>query len=167
MNILTTAKQALAEFWTARDTRERTMLTAAAVIITLALIHTLLVDPVLSGRKRLNTDLPALRQQAAQLQTLAKEAATLSGKTAPAAPVLTRETIEAALARKGLKPQSVTLTGGLVQVKLVAVSFAGMLDWLEDMQETASLAVTDASIVALSQPDMADATLTLRRSGNE
>ncbi|MBI5430108.1 MAG: type II secretion system protein M [Nitrosomonadales bacterium] len=166
-SLMTQARQSLAEFWTARDARERTMLAAAGAVIALALIHILLVDPALSGRERLNRNLPALRQQVAQLQALAKEAAALSGKPAPAMSAITREGIEAALARKGLKPQNVMLSGDLVQVKLASVSFSGTMGWLEDMQKTALLSVADANIVALPQPDLVDATLTLRQPKNE
>ena len=166
-SLLNQAKLSFSEFWAARDPRERTMLTAAAAVIVLALLYTLLIDPALSGRKQLNKDLPALRQQVAQLQALAKEAAALSGKSAPTPPAITRENIDAALARKGLKPQSVMLSGDLVQVKLASVSFAGTLGWLDDMQTTAQLSVVDANIAALDKPDLVDATLTLRQSRNE
>lgn len=166
-SLMTQARQSLAEFWTARDERERTMLAAAVAVIALALIHILLVEPALSGRERLNRNLPALRQQVAQLQALAKEAAALSGKPAPAMSAVTREGIEAALARKGLKPQNVMLSGDLVQVKLASASFSGTMGWLEDMQKTALLSVADANIVALPQPDLVDATLTLRQPKNE
>lgn len=161
------ARLSLLEFWAARDVRERRMLAAGAAVIALALIHTLLVDPALTGRARLEKDLPELRQQAAQLQALAREAAAFSSRPVPAASTLTRESIEAALARKGLKPQSVTLSGGMVQVKLAAASFAGTLGWLDEMQKTALMSVADANIVALPQPDLVDATLTLRQPRNE
>jgi type II secretory pathway component PulM len=47
-------------------------------------------------------------------------------------------------------------------VQLAAVSFSGTLNWLDDMQRNALLSVTDANIVALAQPDMVNATFTLR-----
>ena len=77
------------------------------------------------------------------------------------------ESIKAALEAKGIKPQSVTLSGGLAKVQLAAVSFAGTLNWLDEMQKTARLSVADANIVVQDKPDTVNATLTLRRPGNE
>ena len=167
VGLLNRSKQSFSEFWAVRDARERAMLSAAAAVVLLGLIYALLIDPALSGREQLHKNLPELRQQVAQLQALSKEAAALSGK--PAAPpiAMSKENIEAALARNGLKPQSVMLTGDFAKVQLAAVSFAGTLEWLDEMQKTARLAVVEASIVALAQPDRVDATLTLRQQGHE
>ena len=160
-------RQSFKAFWAARDARERAMLSAAAGVVLLGLYYALLIDPALAGREQLNRNLPVLRQQAAQLQALSGEAAALSGKT-PAPPVaMSKENIEAALARKGLKAQSVTLTGGFAKVQFAAVSYSGTLEWLEDMQRTAMLSVTDANIVALATPDMVDATISLLQQRKE
>lgn len=164
---LNQSRQALAEFWMLRDARERAMLAVAATAAALGLFYALLIDPALAGRDRLHKNLPELRQQVAQLQVLAKEAAALSGKFAPPVTAISEESIKTALARKGLKPQSVLLAGGLAKVQLASASFAGTLEWLDDMQKTARLSVVDANIVALAQPDMVDAALTLRQSRNE
>lgn len=161
--LLNQIRQSFSEFWAARDARERAMLSAAAGVLLLGLYYVLLIDPALTGREQLNKNLPVLRQQAAQLQALSREAAALSGKTAAPPVAMSKEIIEAALARKGLKAQSVTLTGDFAKVRFAAASFSGTLDWLEDMQRTAMLSVADANIVALAIPDMADATITLRQ----
>ena len=162
--------QSYSEFWAMRDARERAMLVLAALVATLGLAYALLIGPALAGRERLNRNLPELRQQVAQMQALAKEAASLSGRSASgpagvsAAPMaMSKQDIEAALARNGLKPQSVQLTGDIAKVQLATVSFAGTLNWLDEMQKTALLAVVDANIVALAQPDMVNATFTLSR----
>ncbi len=165
--LLNQAKQSFAAFWAARDSRERAMLSAAALVVALGLGYALLIDPALSGRDRLNKNLPVLRQQVAQLQALAKEAAVLSIK--PDAPLIamSKENIEAALARNGLKPQSVMLTSDFAKVQLAAVSFAGTLNWLDDMQKTALLSVVDANIITQDKPDMVNATFTLRLPRND
>ena len=80
---------------------------------------------------------------------------------------MSRQNIEAALARNGLKPQSVTPGNDSVKVQLASVSFAGMLKWLDEMQTTALLSVSDAEFVAQAEAGMVNATLTLRRTGNE
>lgn len=162
-SLLNQSRQSLAEFWIARDARARAMLTVAAGAAALWLFHALLIDPALTGRDQMNKNLPELRRQVAQLQVLSKEAAALSGKSASPVTAISEESIKTALARKGLKPQSVILTGDLAKVQLATVSFSGTLEWLDDMQKTARLSVVDANIAALAQPDMVNATLTLRQ----
>lgn len=165
--LLDKSRQSFSEFWAARDARERAMLSAAAAVVIFGLVYALLIAPALTGRERLNQNLPLLRQQVAQLQALAKQAEALSAKPATAVIALSRENIESALARNGLKPQSVISTGDYAKVQLDSVSFAGTLSWLNDMQKTALLYVVDANIVALAQADMVDVTLTLRQARNE
>ena len=165
--LLNQSRQSFSEFWAVRDARERAMLAVAALVVTFGLAYALLIDPALSGRDQLNKNLPVLRQQVAQMQALSKEAAALSGKSAAPLIAMSKENIEAALARNGLKPQSVILTGDFAKVQLAAVSFAGTLNWLDDLQKTALLSVIDANIVALPQPDMVNATFTLRQPSHE
>lgn len=156
-----------AEFWAARDARERIMLAAAALVVTFGLAYALLIAPALTGRERLNKSLPMLRQQMAQMRALAQQASALSAKpVAPSIP-MSKENIEAALARDGLKAQNVMLSGDFAKVQLSAVSFANTLYWLDDMQKTARLSATEANIVVLDKPDMVNATFTLSRPPHE
>lgn len=166
-NLLHQSKQSFAEFWALRNARERAMLAAATAVVALGLSYALLIAPALSGREQLGKNLPSLRQQAAQLQALSKEAAAFAGKSAPPGAAMSKEGIEAALARNGLKPQSVLLTGDLAKVQLAAASFAATLNWLDETQKTARLSVVDANIVALDKPDTVNALLTLRQQRNE
>lgn len=166
-NLMNQSRQTFSEFWAARDAREHAMLAAAAVVVVLGLTYALLIAPALTGRELLGKNMPVLRQQAAQLQALSKEAAAISASSAPAMTAMSRKSIEAALARKSLKPQSVVLTGNHAKVQLAAVSFAATLGWLDDMQKTAGISVVDANIVALAQADTVDVTLTLRQQRNE
>ena len=71
----------------------------------------------------------------------------------------------ASLTGKGLKPQSVLLTGEMAKIQLNAVSFAGIVDWLQDAQKTLRLSVVDASVEAQQKPDTVNASLTLRQQG--
>lgn len=160
-------KQSLLTFWSERNQRERTMLAIAMMVAVVGLFYMLLIDPAISGRSDLQRRLPALRQQAAELQAMAKETATLSGKTPPPAAVVTKESLEASLTRRGLKPQSVSLTGDLAKVQLSAASFANITEWLNEMQQTARLTVVEANVEALSQADSVNATLTLRQQKGE
>lgn len=160
-------KQMLLAFWSERNQRERTMLIIAIVVVVAGLFYVLLIDPAISGRQDLQKRLPALRQQAAELQAMAKEATALSGKTPPPAAPVTKESLEASLTRKGLKPQSVSLTGDLAKVQLSSASFANITEWLDEMQKTARLTVVEANVEALLQSDSVNATLTLRQQKGE
>jgi general secretion pathway protein M len=160
-------KQAASTFWGERNRRERNMLAATIAVIVLGLFYLLLIDPAVGGRKDLEKKLPALRQQAAEVRATAKEASGLSGKTGAPPAAITRESLEASLQRKGLKPQSVALTGELAKVQLSSASFAGLVDWLDEMQRTARLSVVDANIDAQAQADTVNATLTLRQQRGE
>lgn len=166
-SLLGQSRQSFSEFWAVRDARERAMLAVAALVVALGLTYALLINPPLTGRGRLNKNLPMLHQQVAQMQALSREAAALSEKSAAPLMAVSKQNIEAALARNGLKPQSVVLTGDFTKVQLAAVSFSGTLNWLDEMQKSALLSVVDANIVALAQPDMINATFTLRKPGND
>jgi general secretion pathway protein M len=166
-NALNRLKESLAAFWMERNARERNMLTLAALVIALALIYLIFISPALAGRTQLQKTLPPLRQQAAELQGLAKRATELGAVNAPAAIAVTKESIEAALARQGLKPQSVLLTGELTKVQLSSSSFAGLVNWLNDMQKGARLSLVEATIEALPPVDTVNATLTLRQQRSE
>lgn len=166
-DLINQSRQTFSEFWTARNARERSMLALAALFVAFGLVYSVLIDPAMSGRKQLNRDLPVLRQQVAQLRALATQAAQLSAAPVVQPASMTREGIEAALARNGLKAQDVLLNGDFAKIQLGSASFASMLFWLDDMQRTALLSVTDADIVALPQPGKVNATITLRRAGTD
>jgi general secretion pathway protein M len=160
-------KQSVSTFWSDRNQRERNMLMAAIAVIVLGAIYALLIDPALSGRTDLEKKLPTLRQQAAEVQALSKESSALTGKAAPPAPAMTRESIEASLTRNGLKAQNISVSGELAKVQLNSNAFSGMVDWLTDMQKTARVSVVDAVVEAQAQPDTVNANLTLRQQRSE
>lgn len=157
------SRQALSVFWGQRNPRERRMLTVAVVVVAAGLIYALLIDPALSGRAELEKRLPPLRQQAAEVQSLAKEASALAGKTAAPPPAMTRQGIEASLSRKGLKAQNVSVSGELTKVQLNGVPFSATAEWLGELQKTARMSVVEAVVEAQEQPDVVNANLTLRQ----
>lgn len=159
--------EAVSAFWLERNGRERAVLTLAALLLLLGLIYASLIGPALSARAQLEKSLPILRQQSAELQGLAKQAMELANSGAPPPVALSKESIELALGRRGLKAQSVVQNGDMVKVQLAAASFVGMLDWLAEMQKTARLSVVDANIVALPAVDSINATLTLKQQRTE
>lgn len=156
-----------AAFWSARTEQERRYLAAGGIVVGLALVHALFIDPALTGRERLRRELPQLRQEAAEMRALAAQAAQAGAQPAPPAGPLSRDALDAALAERGLKAQSLTVTGDYVKAELKGVPFAGLVTWLDAARRNDRLAVQEAKIAA---PDgkqdsagLVDATLTLRR----
>jgi general secretion pathway protein M len=161
-------KQTLSTFWSERNKREQNMLAATMVVAVLGLLYVLFIDPAISGRADLEKRLPQLRQQAAEVQALSKEASALGGKTTAAPPpAMTRESIETSLSRKGLKAQSVTVSGELAKLQLNDVPFSATTEWLAEVQKTARMSVVEAVVEAQQQPDMVNANLTLRQQRGE
>lgn len=161
------AREAATAFWTDRSTQERKQLLIIGSVILLALLYLLLIDPALSGREQLRKSLPELRQKAAEMQQLSRDAIALSANIAPPPPVLSKEGMEASLATRGLKPQSVVVTEEVVRIQLSSVSFAALVDWLGEVQKTVRLSVIDTSITAQTASDSVNATLTLRQQKSE
>lgn len=157
------ARERLGAFWLERDARERKILSVAGTVVVLALMYLVLFNPPLEGRAQLDKTLPQLRQQAAQLQSLATLASQFAQQ--PPAPVIpaTRDNIEAALARNNLKAQSVLLTGDMLKVQFTNASFAALVNWLDEQQRSARFVVSEAVIDVQPTLDMVNATLTLRR----
>jgi len=162
-----TLKESLAAFWMERQVRERQAIAVASLLIVLAIIDALLIEPALSGRAQLQKNLPSLRQQAAELQALTKQALELGKVSAAPVAGVTKESLEADLIRQGLKPQNVLVAGDLIKVQFAQVSFAGVVRWLNDIQKTARLALSEANIEALPAIDTVNANLTLRQQRND
>lgn len=143
------------------------MLAIAAAVVSLGLIYGLLIDPALSGRTELRVELPKLRQQAAQMHHLSREAAGLPGKGNAGAPItVTQQGLESSLASKSLRAQTLSVAGDTVRIRFTAVSYNALVGWLEETQRTSRLAVTEANVKALEQVGSVDATLTLRQPSN-
>ncbi|MBS0309362.1 MAG: type II secretion system protein M [Proteobacteria bacterium] len=160
-------RDALTAFWGERNERERKQIALAGVVALLALVYAVLIDPAYSGRAKLQKNLPTLRQQAADMQAMAGEAGALANNAAPPAPEMTKEGLDASMASKGLKAQNVAVTGNLAKIQLSAVSFAGVVAWLDEVQKSARVTVLDANVTVLPQADSVNVTLSLQQQKSE
>ncbi len=160
-------KQSLSNFWNGRNKREQNLLSAAGGLVVFGLIYALLIDPALAGRTDLEKKLPAMRQQAAEVQALTKEASSLGTTNAVAPPPVTKESLESSLTKKGLKPQNVSVSSDMAKVQLSGASFSATVDWLNEMQKVARLTVVDATIEAQTQLDIVNASFSLRQQRSE
>ncbi len=160
--------EAWTSFWSARDARERKLLLLMTASVLLAVIYLLLINPALTGRAQLQKRLPVLRQQAAELHVLARQAVELrNSQNAASTEAPTEDSVGSAMVRSGLKPQSVMQTGNAVKVQLTSAPFSGIISWLNDMQQSAGLVVADAQIEVLPTVDTANGTITLRQPANQ
>jgi general secretion pathway protein M len=150
--------------WLARTAQERRFLAVGGAVVLATLLYLILLAPAVEGRAQLRRTLPQLRQQAAELQSMAQEANTLArAPTVQVAP-LTREAINAGLEGRGLKPQSLSVTGEYIKVQLNNVPFAGLAAWLDEQRRANRVLVQDAVVTALPTAGQVDAALTLRQN---
>ena len=157
--------QAASRFWAERNLREQRILLAGMAAVLAALIYLLLVSPALSGIERYQRSLPQMRQQVAQLQALTQEAVMLpqGEAAAPASAPLTREGLEAALQRRGLKAESLSVSGEIVRLQFASASFSALTEWMNEARAAFQLAVTEATVTGQPTPDIVKASLTLRQ----
>lgn len=150
-------------FWLARTEQERRLLAIGAVVVVLGLFYGVLLSPALEGREKLSKELPELRQQAAELQAMALEAAALRGQNTIEPTPMTRDSLTAGLTARGMTAQSVNITGEYAKVQLNNVAFAGIVVWLDAVRNESRIAVQDANFTAQDTAGMVNATLTLRQ----
>ena len=167
MNKLTLAlgryKHMASAFWQARTEQERQFLSVGGGLAALALLYAVLIGPAVAGRARLQKELPLLRQEAAEIETLARQAGELARLApAPAAP-MSRASLTAALAAQGLQAQTLSLTGEYAKLQLNGASFAALSAWLDGQRRDSRVLVQEASIVALPTAGLVDASITLRQ----
>ena len=161
---LATRQQAMQAFWAERTAQERKLLTIGAVVAGLALVYAVFFEPAWNGRIELQKSLPELRQQAAQLQALAREAGELSRQTPVQVAPMSRDSVDASLKARGLSAQSLSMTGEYARVQLNGAPFANVMLWLDGLRREGRIAVQEAKITAQSKAGLVDATLTLHQS---
>lgn len=153
-----------AVFWMARTEQERKFLGVGGAVLLLGLFYGVLIDPALSGRDKLATELPQLRLQAAEMQALAREAIALRGQSTIAPPPMTRDSLTASLTARSLPAQSVNITGEYAKLQFNNVAFAGVVAWLDAVRGESGIVVLDANFVAQDTAGMVNATITLRQN---
>jgi len=160
-------KTLAATFWQQRNRREQLMLTAAAGVVLCALIYLVLIEPAMTGRQRLQSSLPSLRQQTIELQQLLRQAQALPTTAQRPAVAFSQSDIEQALARNNLSSKRIALSGDSAKLELAASSFSGLLNFLQEVQKTAGWQVSEASFNATAQPGLVDTTITLRQKRSQ
>jgi len=157
--------------WAALQPRERRRVGAGTFLSVLGLLYLVAFEPAWVGRQRLQTELPGLRTQLAQVESLAAEARQLSGQSAQPVEstqqikVLLEQSIEAA----GLKSQLTQLSasGELIDVRFKGVPFQAFLTWFDAALRETRLRAVDVAIEREATPGMAAVRLTLESARRE
>ena len=155
--------------------RERLMVIAAGLVVGVGILFGALIDPALSGIKKLNQDLPGARSDLAKVQAWTAEAKRLNSDTVVSSAAFTglaRTEVEKSLQRAGLKEvgketnkdaskdtgkeasvAGITIIGSddQLQVKLNDVSYPLLMEWLNSVQKELRTRVTKASIIRSTQ----------------
>ena len=141
----------LSHFWEQRQQREKQYLLTSGVFLIAMLIYVIAIDPALTGRDELQKSLPRLHQDAAEMQAMAQQLASLPVLDSQRTEI-SKENIDDALARNGLKPggkgvtSTLSVTDGVVRLQLFGVSMVEVQTWLIEMQKTTSLYAEEAKI---------------------
>lgn len=151
--------------WNARTEQERRFLSVGAGVVALALLYAVAIAPALTGRSQLNKDLPRLRQDAAQMQALAVDAAQLANQPVPQLVPMNKETLTASLTARSMAPVSLSMVGDYAKVQLKDANFANLVSWLDAQQRESRISVQDAAVTAVNDAGQVDAVLTLRQAG--
>ncbi|MBK1891571.1 type II secretion system protein M [Undibacterium sp. 14-3-2] len=155
--------QEFALFWEQRDARERRMLSIAAAVILLALVYQIFLDPALTGRTKLLKQIPVLRQQVAEISALSAQQSKLAAGLSQMIEPITRESVEASLATRGIKAQTLSVTDDIVRLQIQTVAYANIMEWLMETQKSSRLTVEEARFTALPEPAQVNVSLTLKQ----
>jgi len=160
-------RAAATTWWSARTEQEQRMLGIGGAVLAIGLVWGVLIDPAMSGRARLQEDMPKLNQQVAELQALAGEASQLAALPQAAPQPLTKEAVSAALQARGLAPQNLTVSGEYIKVEFKGAAFAGVVSWLDAMRREQRVTLQEGQVSAQGPAGQVDANLTLRQeTGN-
>ncbi len=156
--------EAWTDFWEARSTREKALLTWGGAVLALAIGWSVLWQPAADGRARLRESLPGMQRGLAQMTAEADEARSLAGAAASVAPggQALKDALTASLADHALTGAQIQLIGATVQVQMKNASFPAWAAWLDDVRKQFKVQVVEAHITALKADGQVDLTASLQ-----
>ncbi len=158
---------ALRQFWQARTSRERLILSAGGGALALLLLYSLVWLPMSLERSRLRASLPDLRAKAAQMRSQAQEIGRLKASAGPDTQDI-RAAIDAAAQSAGVKDK-LTTTEALDQrrarVTFNEVAFDAYLNWLLQLQRQHRVRVESSQLEALPASGRVKVNVTLAKAG--
>ena len=153
------------DLWAQLGPRERWLAGVGAGVVALVALYTLTWIPMQRDLSRMREAAPKAQQQLAWMRAQAPLAREFRGRSTTASANLTA-TLEQTASAQGLKPASIELDGTQgVRVKLEAVPFNALINWLADLQKNHGLLADDAQIDAHATAGLVNARLRLRTAG--
>ncbi|WP_028103148.1 type II secretion system protein GspM [Pseudoduganella violaceinigra] len=152
-----------AAWWSARTEQEQRMLSIGGAVLAIGLVWSVLVEPAMTGREKLQKQLPQMNQQMAELQALAGEAAQLAAQPAVQPQPLNKDAVAAQLQASGLTTQNLAVTGDYIKVEFKGVPFAGLVAWLDAIRREQRVRVQEGQVTQQGPAGQVDANLTLRQ----
>ncbi len=137
--------------WARLAPREQRLLGVGGIVIALSLIFLTMVEPAWTQYRRLQTQLPLLRTQAATVDALTTEARSLQRITGgKMSATETRQALIDSLQRAGLaatvEDAQASGTEGALEVAVDQVSATSLMQWLESVPAQTRLQLTDAEL---------------------
>ena len=153
---------ALRTWWFGLARRERMLTAAGASFALLALLYLIAIEPAWKARERLGAELPRLRAQATEVESLAREAKQLKGRGVAAESAgATKDSIEQSLARANLTGVGVAvLDERRLSVSAKGVPVTQWLAWAEETARESRLRIATARISRTSIRAVVDAEAT-------
>jgi general secretion pathway protein M len=156
--------EALRQFWSEREPRERAVLASGLFLAAAALLY-LMIEPASSTITQLLRSLPNTRAQSAQLQALLSEVRELKARppVAGAAAGDAAAAIEQSLAAAGLKAvRVVPLSNGALQLTFANVPYSTWSVWLATAERELGMRAIAVTVKATATAGNADVDLALR-----
>ena len=147
------------DYWRDRQPRERTILGWGVVCVLAAVLYSVCFEPALSGREKLQKNLPAMRQQAAELQSLLDMAANPPPPITQAMMPLSPVTVAESLKKQALTSTQIDVQGNMIKIQFSGVAFFSVLDWLDQIHRNSRWQVKEASFTPQSVGVNASVTL--------
>lgn len=144
-------KQALIQFWSERNTRERMIISIGSLLLLVSLLYAYVWLPIRNDVDRMNRSLPELRAAAAQMRGEANEISTLKtrGVTVPAGGALAA--VEQSAASQGLRDKLEELgatDASHVRMSSNALPFDQWVSWLNLLQAQSGMRIESANVEA-------------------
>lgn len=138
----------LRAWWLGLDRRERAITAVAGSFVLLALLYLIAIEPAWQARERLGAELPRLREQAAEVNSLAQEAKQLTSRgVAVESAAAARVALEQSLARANLAGARVTvLDERRLAVSAKAMPVTQWLAWAEEAARESRLRIAAVRI---------------------
>lgn len=152
----------LCAWWLGMARRERAMTAAAGSFALLVLLYLVAIEPAWKARERLRGELPRLRAQAAEVDSLAQEARQLASRgVAAESATAARIALEQSLARANLAGVRVAvLDERRIAVSARAVPVTQWLAWAEEAARDSRLRIAAVRISRTAVRAVADAEAT-------